>query len=713
MCLMAKINLAEYGLSVADTERRKTWVKLLIYIGLAAGTFAAYEPIRKNTFVNYDDHAYITKNANVTGGITLHSVVWSFTKYYAGNWHPLTWLSHILDCQLFGLNPIGHHLVSLLLHIVNALLIFWIFNSVTGAIWPSAFVAAVFAMHPLQVESVAWAAERKTVLSGLFWFLTIAVYIWYTKRPGIGRYLLLFGMYALCIMTKPIVVTLPLVLLLLDYWPLGRVKWEWHTGRVPKNKGLQEVSVWRLITEKIPLFAMSAALSVITFVIQQHSGAVAAMRTIPLDFRFANMFISYIRYIGKIIWPSQLAAFYPYPRANLSDANVAVCMLIFILISLFSIYLGRRRKYIVMGWLWYVGTLVPMIGLVQVGMQSMADRYMYVSILGPLFIAVWTVRDFVFNRPRWKVAVSLLAVVVLFSSVIVTRTQVRYWQNTITLFEHALKVTKNNDLAEKGYGGGLFEAGRFDEAAVHLNNALRIQPGYFAAGNDLGKVYIKQGKLDEAVACFNELLKRKKDSAELYYNLGLALTLQNKYEEAVKCFAGALELDAKYPDAHNRMGTALLATGKNVEAIKYLTEALRISSNDAGLYEKLGNAYAQSGRYEQAIQNWTKTAELKPDSANVLNNLAWLLATANNTFVQDANKAIELAHHACELTDYNEPSYMDTLAVAYAAAGRFKDAVMTAQQAVDTAKSSGQEKLAGEIQSRLELYQAGRPYRGK
>ncbi|MGA2324642.1 MAG: tetratricopeptide repeat protein [Sedimentisphaerales bacterium] len=259
----------------------------------------------------------------------------------------------------------------------------------------------------------------------------------------------------------------------------------------------------------------------------------------------------------------------------------------------------------------------------------------------------------------------------------------------------------------------MFDDGRVDEAIQHLSNAVRISPTFFDARNNLGKVLLKQGKLNEAVVCFNELLKRKKDSAELYYNLGIALNLQNKYEEAVKCFARALELDAKYPDAHNKMGTALLAAGKNIEAIKYLNEALRISSNDAGLYEKLGNAYAQSGRYEQAIQNWTKTAELKPDSANVLNNLAWLLATVNNTFVQDANKAIELAHHACELTDYNEPSYMDTLAVAYAAAGRFEDAVMTAQQAVDTAKSSGQEKLASEIQNRLELYQAGRPYRGK
>jgi tetratricopeptide (TPR) repeat protein len=681
-------------------ERRQ---KLIISLGLIAATIVAYEPIRYNGFVNYDDGAYITNNPNVTAGLTPQSVAWAFTKSYSGNWHPLTWLSHILDCQIFGLNPPGHHLVSLLYHIINALLLFWLLKYMTGSVWASAFAAAVFALHPLQVESVAWAAERKTVLSGLFWLLTIAAYIRYTKKPGLARYISLLVVFGLCMMTKPVVVTLPLVLLLLDYWPLERVKRRYP----PAGK---TVTMGWLFIEKIPLLALSAILSATTFLVQRHWGAVVAIEKMPFDIRFANAFISYIKYIGKVIWPGGLAAFYPHPRANIPYATAAVCMLVFALLTIFCIYLGRRRKYLATGWLWFAGTLVPMLGLIQVGMQSMADRYMYLPIVGLLFIIAWSVRDFVINHPRWKVAFAALAGVIILAAIILTRAQAGYWRNSMTLFEHALKVTKNNDVAEKGYGSALFEAGRLDEAVVHLSNALRIQPGYFAAGNDLGKVYLKQGKLNEAVSCFNELLKRKKNPPELYYNLGLALSMQKKYDEAAKFLAKTLEMDPKYPDASNRMGTVLLAAGKNTEAIKHLNVALRITPNEPGIYEKLGNAYAQSGDYDQAIRNWSKAVELKPNNAETLNNLAWLLATAENTSAQDANQAIGLARRACELTKDEKADRLDTLAAAYAAAGRFEEAVKTAKQAVDMAKAEGKEEQVGEIQNRMELYKAGQKY---
>jgi len=702
------------------------YIFIVICAALVTATLAAYEPIRHNGFVSYDDGAYITKNPNVTGGITRESVIWAFTNSHMGNWHPLTMLSHMLDCEIFGLNPLWHHFINVLFHILNVLLIFWILTATTGAMWPSAFVAAVFALHPLQVESVAWAAERKTVLSGLFWFLTIAVYIWYTRRAGIGRYILLLMVYALCIMTKPVVVTLPLVLLLLDYWPLERIRIrktplrpKGYAGQAEDRRGQraggasQKVSAGWLIVEKIPLLALSVILSVTTFAAQQNAGAFVPLDTTPLDSRVANMFLSYTKYIGKTIWPSQLVAFYPYPNATFLTMAATICVPLFVLISVISIYVGRRRKYAATGWLWYVVTLVPMIGLVQVGSQGIADRYMYVPILGLLIIVAWAVRDFVFNRPRWKIAVSVLAAGALLSAVIVTRTQVRYWQNSMSLFEHALKLTKNNPVAEKGYGSALFAEGRFDEAVVHLRNALQTHPGYLAAGNELGKVYLKQGKFNEAVACFNELLKRNKNSAEVYYNLGLASILQKKYEEAIKYFARVLELDPKYPDAHNNMGTALLAAGKNTEAIKHLNEALRISSNDAGLYEKLGNAYVQSGKYEPAIQNWTRALELKPDSVDALNNIAWLLATFGEVSTENANKAIELAQHACELTGYNDPEFLDTLAAAYASAGKFGDAKATAEKALIAARAAGREDLAGEIQERIKLYEAGQPYRQK
>ena len=369
-----------------NAEHHEKLVKLLIYIGLAAATFAAYEPTLHNGFVNYDDTIYITENPRVAGGITPDSVAWAFTQPHAYMWHPLTTLSHMLDCRLFGLKASWHHFVSLLIHIANALLVFWILTNLTGSIWPGAFIAAVFALHPVQVESVAWAAERKTVLSGLFWLLTISVYIWYTKRPGTGRYILLFLVFGLCIMTKPVVVTLPFALLLLDYWPLERVKWELSIKPLtPNAESPRKISAALLIIEKIPLLLLSAVLATITFISQKNGEVVSSLEALPLNLRTANVFISYIKYIGKIIWPSGLAVIYPYFHLNLTNAPVIICALLLVLATVFSIYIGRHRKYVLVGWLWYVGTLVPMIGLVQVG-GAINGQPVYVHIdSGPAY----------------------------------------------------------------------------------------------------------------------------------------------------------------------------------------------------------------------------------------------------------------------------------------------------------------------------------------
>ncbi len=696
-----------------EAEYRKKLIKLLIYIGLAAGVFVAYEPIRHNGFVNYDDNAYITKNPNVSCGLTLKSAIWAFTKSHSGNWHPLTWFSHILDCQLFGLNPPGHHLISLLFHVVNALLLFWILTEMTATTWPSAFVAAVFALHTLQVESVAWAAERKTVLSGLFWLLTMATYISYVKRPGTWRYILLFLVYGLCIMTKPMVVTLPFVLLLLDYWPLERFQWGQSIKTTPKKVQGHKISAGRLIIEKIPLLALSGFLSVMTFVAQQRGGAVVKLESIPFDYRISNAFISYIRYVAKMLWPTHLAVFYPLPETNFLKATGVACAFLFVLTMGLSIYISRRRRYITVGCLWYAGTLVPVLGLVQVGMQSMADRYMYISMLGLLIVAAWSVKDIIANKFYLKIIATALATAVLLTSIVFTRMQVKHWQNSRTLFEHALKVTENNNLAEAGYGDALFEQGLLDEAAEHLNNSLQIQPGYSTARKNLGKVYLKQEKISEAIQCFNEILKTKKNDAEVFYLLAASFSIQKKYDDAIKYFAKALELEPNYADVHNKIGVALMETGKMNEAIPYLNESLRKNPERAEVYVNLGTAYTQLGQYELAIQNWTRAVQIEPNNAYVLNNLAWILAAIGDVSAQDTNRAIEFARRACELTDYKEAEKLDTLAVTYAAAGKFPDAVATAEKALNAAKAAGLEDLAREIQNRLELYQAGRSYRGK
>jgi tetratricopeptide (TPR) repeat protein len=659
-------------------------ISFFISAALVAATLVAYEPIRHNDFVAFDDNKYITENPDIKSGITWQSLSRIFKPHFF-MWHPLTTFTNMLDCELFGLNPFWHHLVSVLFHLANTLLLFWILREVTGATWPSAFVSAVFAIHPLQVESVAWAAERKTVLSGLFWLLTITVYAWYVKRPGIGRYILLFVVYASCIMTKPVVVTLPLVLLLLDYWPLER-----FGGHSPAYRGSppagKTVPMGWLLIEKVPLLLLSAFLSVMTFIAQQQGGMVRTLERFPLDCRVANMFVSYMKYIGKLIWPSHLAVIYPYPKTNLSDPAAITCIVLFVLITVFSIYAGRYRKYAAVGWLWYVGTLVPMIGLVQVANQSMADRYMYLPMLGLLVMGVWVIKDFLGKQLFGKAMLAVLGSVSLLSAVIITRTQVSYWRDTKTIFEHTLKVTKKNSIAENGYGSALFNEGRINEAEGHFRKALSIWPTYFDARSNLGKVFLKQGKYDEAVSCFTELLSNKKRAEEIHYNLATAFSKQAKYDEAAKHFSAVLKLNPSYFDTREKLGD---------------------------IYAKLGTANILDGDKKAAIQNWTKALALKPDNAAILNNVAWLLATGEDVSAEDANKATGFAEKACKVTGDKNSEFLDTLAAAYAAAGRYEEAAATAQKAIEVARGAGRESTAGEIQERLKLYQSGRRYQQK
>jgi len=615
-------------------------VLFLISAILATATFVAYEPIRHNNFVSYDDDGYITKNQNVKNGITRDSILWAFTELHAANWHPLTWLSHMLDCKIYGLNPLGHHITNVLLHIANSVLLFWVLWKMTDTVWPSAFAAAVFALHPVHVESVAWAAERKDVLSTLFWMLTMLAYFYYVRQPNVRRYILVLLAFAMGLMAKPMLVTLPFVLLLLDWWPLER-----------KTKSM---SYTNLILEKIPFFALSAASCVMTLVAQHKGKAVVALEHLSLNCRIANIFISYMKYIGKTIWPSRLAVFYPMSYTTFPKAAPIICTLLFVLISALSIYIGRRRKYVMVGWLWYVGTLVPVIGLVQVGSQAIADRYMYIPMVGLLIIIAWAVKELVDKLPRLRTVAAVSAVVVLLPAVILTQMQIRHWENSFTLFEYALKVAKNNAITENNYGRVLLNTERLDEAREHLSNALRINQQYADARNNLGKVFLNQGRLKEAVGCFNE---------------------------------------------------AFALSGKNQQTN---TDRFRIE-----LYTNLAVAYSQLGNYESAIQNCNKAIELKPDSADALNNLAWLLVTIGDVSIENVNRAIEYAERACKLAEYKDPSLLDTLAVAYAGAGRFKDAIATAEQALNAAKADGKEKLVGEIEGRLKLYQAGRPYRQK
>ncbi len=564
------------GRVTVTLEHQQKHISILVYVSIAVATLVAYEPIRHNYFVSYDDDLYM-KNPAVTGGITGDSINLAFTKFYAANWHPLTWLSHMLDYQLFGLNPTGHHLVSVAIHIVNALLLFWILKNITGTMWASAFVAAVFALHPLQVESVAWIAERKTVLSGLFWLLTMAAYIHYVRKPGFGRYLVVLLVFGLCIMTKPIVITLPLVLLLLDYWPLERIRVRKTEDRRQRTQDRGGTSTGQLILEKIPLLAMSAILGVLTVIAQQSGGAISTLDKFPLDDRIANAVVSYVKYIGKLVWPSDLAVFYPPSHSNLSNATTAICAFIFIVISAISIYIGRRKKYIAVGWLWFAGTLVPMIGLVQVGDQAMANRYMYLPMLGLLIIIALAGKELIGKLPQLKTVAAITGVTAILSLLILTQMQVRHWRNSITLFEYALSVTEDNAITENSYACALFNEDRLDEAEQHFGNALRINPEFDTALIHLARIYLKEGRYDEAVSIYEELIKRNHKTAELYYNLAMALRMQEKYTDSIKYFNKSLELNPNDAECLDALASSFAAAGRFAEAKATAEKALKLA----------------------------------------------------------------------------------------------------------------------------------------
>jgi len=665
---------------VSERIPNKSYV-LLTYVVLALATFIAFEQVRHNEFV-YDDSIYVTDSPQVKEGLTYQSVLWAFTTPHAAFWHPLTSLSHMLDCHLFGLNPSWHHLTNLLFHIANTLLLFGILKRMTGAIWQSGFVAAAFALHPLHVESVAWVAERKDVLSSFFWMLTMAAYVRYAERPTVRRYLLAFLALCLGLMAKPMLVTLPFVLLLLDYWPLGRFQWSRQNreNALPQSEllkvGYKSSSARHLVVEKIPLLVPVAVSSIIAFAAQQSAGALKQAESLTLNVRIANALVSYVSYIVKMFYPRHLAVLYPHMVDRLPLWQPIVSFLILAVVSAVVIYAGRRRRYLAVGWLWYLGTLVPVSGLIQVGSHAMADRYTYLPSIGIFIMVAWGAAELVgrlrYGRTLLRISAGLLFAVLI----ICTRIQIKHWQNDLTLYGHTLEVTKSNYIMHNNYGYSLFERGRFDEAAEHFAEALRIKPGYLVARNNMGRVFLAQEKFDKAVECFTEVLQLEPDNTNAINNLGTVMKKQGKTDEAVKKWKKVIEIDPAQPYAHFNLGAV----------------------------------YYERGRLDLAIIHWTETVKSKPDSIDALNNLAWVLAASEDTKFRNPVDAIKFAERACELTEYNRADFLDTLAVAYAAAGRFTHAIETAEKAVKLAQSTDKKVLAAEIQERLQLYKTGHSY---
>ena len=471
---------------------------LIISLVLIAATFIVFWQVRHHQFVSFDDYRYVVENPYVVRGLTFRSVIWAFTATHASNWHPLTWLSHMLDCGLYGLNPGGHHVTSLLFHIASTLMLFLVLKQMTGALWRSGFVAALFALHPLHVESVAWVAERKDVLSTFFWMLTMWAYFRYVQRPGFNRYLVVLLSFILGLLSKPMLVSLPFVMLLLDYWPLCRFQFGqlMGNGNSRMQRSLSSIdrrsSVFHLILEKVPFFVLSAISSFLTFYAQEKGGAIGSLAFLPLGTRIVNALVSYVSYIWKMIWPQHLALLYPYPE-RFPIWEVVGAGLLLVGISVLVMRAARGRPYLLVGWLWYLGTLVPVIGLVQVGAQAMADRYTYVPLIGLFIMVAWGLSDFL-KGWRYRRGVLAISAGVLFSILmIVTWVQVQYWENSIVLYKHTLEVTVNNYLIHNNLGIVFFRQGKYQEAANQYNEALRINPNSAEAHYNLGNAYLMIG----------------------------------------------------------------------------------------------------------------------------------------------------------------------------------------------------------------------------
>src|SRR6266480_548927 len=597
----------------------RRWLRLGICISLAVLTWVVFAQLLQYDFINYDDPRYVYENTNITNGLTIGGIAWAFTHIHSMNWHPLTTISHMLDCQLYGLKPGAHHFTNVLLHSIVAILLLLVLQrmtsgpSGTGSIWRSAFVAAVFAIHPLRVESVAWIAERKDMLSGVFFMLTLLTYFRYVRVRSIGHYLTVLIMFALGLMCKPMLVTLPFVLLVLDYWPLGRIR-----GQKSDVSGHENLVM--LVVEKIPLVGLSAISSVVTFLAQR--GAVGWTEQLPVLARINNAVVTYAAYMWQMLWPVKLAVFYPHPESRLPLWEIILCLLLLVGITAAAVVLRKSRPYFITGWLWYLGMLVPVIGLVQVGWQGRADRYTYLPQIG-LYIAItWGIAD-VTAAWRWQreiLAAGTAIVVGLLSWR--ASVQASYWRDSETLFTHALAVTSNNDVAENNLGIVFLQKGKLDEAISLLQAAVALRPENSPAHENLAKALLQKGQVTDALVHYRKLLELQPDNIEVHNIVGTVLIQQGRIREGVEEWQKVLVIQ---PDNGNAMSNLawVFATSPDdslrdgAQAVQLAEQAVRISGGRIPIiFRTLAAAYAESNRFSEAIQTAQRGIELANSQGN-------------------------------------------------------------------------------------------------
>jgi len=573
---------------------------------LVVATLALYNPVNRHPFVNYDDDRYITENLHVHNGLTWRTITWAFTATEQGNWHPLTWLSHALDYQLFHQNPAGHHLTSLLIHAANAVLLFLFLMYATRRLGPSLFVAALFALHPINVESVAWVAERKNVLCTFFFFATLIAYCWYARQPDWRRYLVFAGLFVLGLMSKPMVITLPFVLLLLDYWPLGRIR----GGRADATAA----PLSKLVVEKLPLIALSAASAVITMQAQRAGGAMRSTAQFSLAVRLENAVMAYAMYLWKMIWPSHLSPIYPHPGDSLAGWQVGTSALVLLAVTAVALKF-RARRYLLTGWLWFLGTLVPVIGLVQVGDQAMADRYAYIPLVGIFIMIAWRIADLADSKQIGLVVRVIPAACVLLALSFATNRQLGYWSSNYDLWTHAVAVTGRNFIAQDNLGGALLWLGKTDEAYLHFQAAAEINPLDPMSRSNLGAYLQEHGHMAEAIEKYNRVITLTSDPgllAATYANLGAAYRKLGEDEKARTSYDQALQLNPNQYNAYLGLGELLEKQSRLDDAISNYSKAVELRPTDTG-FLLLGRALERTGRRSEALAAYQAALKLSPE----------------------------------------------------------------------------------------------------
>ena len=661
-------------------------ITIVIYLFLAAITLAAFAQTIRYDFVNFDDDVYVYNAPAVQAGLTIKGIALAFTSPHARNWHPLTTISHMLDCQLYGLKAGGHHATNVVLHTVAALLLFRVLRQMTGAVWKSAIVAALFAIHPLHVESVAWVSERKDVLSAVFFLAMLNAYVHYARAPSIARYVVVAVLLMGGLMSKPMLVSSPLILLLLDYWPLRRFEQPFSTNgkiRTP-GSGHQTRAIGHLFLEKIPLLVLSAASCVITFILQKR--ATGAIPPLPFLWRMQNAVATYVIYVWKTFWPTDLAVFYPHPNDTLAIWEILVAIGLLLAMTIAAIVFRRKRPYLFTGWFWYVGMLLPVIGLVQVGEQGHADRYTYLSNVGLFLLVVWLVAE-VAAVSRFRSRVALAAAVVLIGALACGAfVQTSYWRNSETLWTHALAVTSNNDVAHNNLGYLCVDRGKLDQAISHFEAASSIRSRKQDPHYDVGSAFVQM-------------------------NLADSLARKGLSDEAMVHYEEALRLQPNYADAYYNRGSVLFAEGRIDEAIADWEKALQLQPNDADAHTGLGNAFLRQGLLKEAIAHYERALTLSPQDPHSRNNIAWVLATASDPSIRDGARAVEFAQQAVMLSGGRDPHFIRTLAAAYAESNRFSEAIAAAEQGITIAALQGKSRLANTLKKDIILYREHIPLR--